>query len=168
MRIPSGWSARWTSGTSRTRSPSRTRSLVVLPHQLPAAAAAARRLPGLRFVLDHAGKPAIAKMEAEPWASHLRDLAVGPNVFCKLSGLVTEADWKHWRIEDLRPFADTVLDAFGPERVMFGSDWPVCTLAADYATVLGTACGLTTRLDPYEQACVLGGTAREAYRLTLP
>ncbi|MET9730423.1 amidohydrolase family protein [Streptomyces sp. NPDC006458] len=142
--------------------------LVVLPHQLPSATAAARRLPGLTFVLDHAGKPAVATAELEPWATDLRDLAAEPNVYCKLSGLVTEADWPHWSVEDLRPYADTVLDAFGPERVMFGSDWPVCTLAADYATVLDTTRRLTTRLDPHEQARVLGDTALTVYRLTLP
>lgn len=142
--------------------------LVILPHQLSAATAAARRLPGLRFVLDHAGKPGIAAATLEPWASHLRALAAEPNTFCKLSGFVTEADWRRWSVKDLRPFAATVLDAFGPDRVMFGSDWPVCTLAADYATVFETAHALIHELAAHEQADVLGGTALSAYRLHLP
>ncbi|MFD5087472.1 amidohydrolase family protein [Kitasatospora sp. NPDC058406] len=142
--------------------------LLVLPHQLPAATAAARRLPGLAFVLDHAGKPAVAVAELRPWASHVRTLAAEPNVSCKLSGLLTEADWERWSIEDLRPFADTVLDAFGPGRVMFGSDWPVCTLAADYATVVSTTRRLIARLDTHEQALVLAGTAGDVYRLRPP
>ncbi|MEE1822949.1 amidohydrolase family protein, partial [Streptomyces sp. BE20] len=131
----------------------------------PAATAAARRLPGLAFVLDHAGKPAVAVAELQPWASHIQNLAGEPNVSCKLSGLLTEADWERWDIEDLRPFADTVLDTFGPDRVMFGSDWPVCTLAADYTTVVDTTRRLISRLHAHDQALVLGGTADRVYRL---
>ncbi|MEV6115188.1 amidohydrolase family protein [Streptomyces sp. NPDC052109] len=139
--------------------------LVVLPHQLPAATAAARRLPGLRFVLDHIGKPGIAAGALQPWASHLRDLAAEPNTCCKLSGLVTEADWHDWTVEDLRPYAETVLDAFGADRVMYGSDWPVCTLAADYAEVLDAARALTAGLGTDERNAVFGGTAVGVYRL---
>ncbi|MEV6056651.1 amidohydrolase family protein [Streptomyces sp. NPDC052107] len=139
--------------------------LVILPHQLPAATAAARRLPGLRFVLDHIGKPAIAQGALEPWASQLRALAAEPNTFCKLSGLVTEADWRGWTVDDLRPFAETVVGAFGPDRVMYGSDWPVCTLAADYAEVLDAARALTLGLSVDERDDVFGGTAMHAYRL---
>ncbi|WP_405877063.1 amidohydrolase family protein [Streptomyces sp. NBC_01136] len=142
--------------------------LVILPHQLPAAAAAARRLPGLRFVLDHVGKPAIVAGALEPWASELRALAAEPNTFCKLSGLVTEADWHGWTVDDLRPFAATVLGAFGPDRVMYGSDWPVCTVAADYTEVLDAARALTVGLSVDERAGVFGGTAVNAYRLRVP
>ncbi|MGW1006023.1 amidohydrolase family protein [Streptomyces sp. NPDC002520] len=142
--------------------------LVILPHQLPAATAAARRLPGLRFVLDHIGKPGIAAGALEPWASELRDLAAEPNTFCKLSGLVTEADWQGWTVDDLRPFAETVLGSFGPDRVMYGSDWPVCTLAADYAEVLDAARALTAGLSVAERGGVFGGTAANAYRLRVP
>jgi len=142
--------------------------LVVLPHQLPAATAAARSLPGLRFVLDHIGKPAIASGALEPWDSELRALAAEPNTFCKLSGLVTEADWRGWTVDDLRPFAETVLGAFGPDRVMYGSDWPVCTVAADYAEVLEAARTLTIGQRVDERSGVFGGTAVNAYRLRLP
>lgn len=142
--------------------------LVILPHQLPAATAVARRLPGLRFVLDHIGKPGIAQGALEPWASQLRALASEPNTFCKLSGLVTEADWRGWTVDDLRPFSDTVLGAFGPDRIMYGSDWPVCTVAADYAKVLDAARALTAGLSVDERGDVFGGTALNAYRLHVP
>ncbi|MGW5256864.1 amidohydrolase family protein [Streptomyces sp. NPDC004012] len=142
--------------------------LVVLPHQLPAATAAARLLPGLRLVLDHIGKPAIASGALEPWVTELRALAAEPNTFCKLSGLVTEADWHGWTVDDLRPFAETVLDAFGPDRVMYGSDWPVCTVAAGYGEVLDAARALTVGLSVDERARVFGGTAVNAYRLHVP
>jgi L-fuconolactonase len=139
--------------------------LLVLPHQLPAAARAAELLPGLTFVLDHLGKPPVGSGESEPWATRLRDLALRPNVYAKLSGLVTEADWRGWTIADLRPFAETALDACGPARLMVGSDWPVCTLAADYGRVLDTARDLTSALGRDEREAVLGGTAVRAYRL---
>ncbi|WP_330280868.1 amidohydrolase family protein [Streptomyces sp. NBC_00588] len=142
--------------------------LVVLPHQLPAATAAARRLPGLRFILDHIGKPAIADGTLEPWASQLRALAAEPNTLCKLSGLVTEADWYGWTVDDLRPFAETVLDAFGPNRIMYGSDWPVCTVAAEYAQVLDAARALTLGLSPDERDDIFARTAVSAYRLRVP
>ncbi|MGW5247534.1 amidohydrolase family protein [Streptomyces sp. NPDC004129] len=145
-----------------------TYDLVVRPHQLPAATAAARRLPGLSFVLDQIGKPAIASGALEPWATELRALAAEPNIFCKLSGLVTEADWHGWTVDDLRPFAETVLDAFGPDRVMYGSDWPVCTVAADYGEVLDAARALTVGISVDERARVFGGTAVNAYRLRVP
>jgi L-fuconolactonase len=139
--------------------------LVVLPHQLPAAIATAAALPQLTFVLDHLGKPPIATGDLEPWAASLRALAAQPNVVCKLSGMLTEADWHEWTIHDLRPYADTVLDAFGPDRLMFGSDWPVCLLAAEYVEVMNTAQALTSGLDPQELSAVFGGTARRVYGL---
>ncbi|WP_217237761.1 amidohydrolase [Streptomyces sp. AC555_RSS877] len=140
--------------------------LVVRPHQLAAAHEAARLLPGLTFVLDHAGKPPIASGELRPWADTVRLLASLPNTVCKLSGMVTEADWDQWSAEDLQPYADTVLDAFGPRRLMFGSDWPVCRLAATYAEVLGVARELTAALHPSERHEVFTGTALRTYGLT--
>ncbi|MEU3917643.1 amidohydrolase family protein [Streptomyces sp. NPDC029004] len=139
--------------------------LVVQPHQLPAAAEAAARLPGLTFVLDHLGKPPIAAGELEPWASEVRALAARPNAVCKLSGMVTEAAWSTWSTPDLRPYAETVLDAFGPDRLMFGSDWPVCLLAASYAEVVAAARALTHRLSEGERTAVFEATARRVYGL---
>ncbi|WP_329287027.1 amidohydrolase family protein [Streptomyces sp. NBC_00691] len=142
-----------------------TYDLVILPHQLPAATTAARDLPELTFVLDHAAKPPVASGELEPWATDLRAFAALPNTVGKLSGLHTEADWHAWTVRDLRPYADTLLDAFGPSRLMFGSDWPVCTLAVPYGRTLATAGALTEAFSPGERAAVFGGTAVETYRL---
>lgn len=139
--------------------------LVVLPHQLPACAKAAAALPELTFVLDHSGKPPIASGELRPWASDVRALAALPNTVCKLSGLVTEADPAAWTTDTLRPYADTVLAAFGPDRLMFGSDWPVCTLAATYGQVVSTAEELTAGLGDTEREAVFSGTATRVYGL---
>ena len=140
--------------------------LLTLPHQLPAATDTVRALPELTFVLDHLSKPPIASGSLDAWAVRLRELAAEPHVYCKLSGLVTEAAWDSWTLEDLRPYTDVALEAFGPERVMFGSDWPVCLLAAPYAAVVDAAEELTATLTPAERAEVFGGTAARAYRLT--
>ncbi|MFC8358244.1 amidohydrolase family protein [Streptomyces griseorubiginosus] len=136
--------------------------LVVLPSQLPACVEAAESLPHLTFVLDHLGKPPVAAGTLEPWASDLRALAALPNTVCKLSGMVTEADPANWTVDDLRPYADTVLDAFGPDRVMYGSDWPVCTSAATYDEVLATAREL---IGPGDADQVLAATATRVYGL---
>ncbi|MBO3751229.1 amidohydrolase family protein [Streptosporangiaceae bacterium NEAU-GS5] len=140
--------------------------LLTLPHQLPAAVDTARALPELTFILDHLSKPPIASGELEPWAARVRELAAEPNVFCKLSGLVTEAG-AGWTVPDLRPYAEVVLDAFGSHRVMFGSDWPVCLLAASYSQVVATAEEMTAALSADERADVFGGTAARAYGLKL-
>ncbi|MER5268808.1 amidohydrolase family protein [Actinosynnema sp. NPDC002837] len=139
--------------------------LLTLVHQLPAAIETVRALPGATFVLDHLSKPPIAAGDLEPWASLLRGLAAEPNVTCKLSGMVTEADPVGWTVADLRPYADVVLDAFGPSRVMFGSDWPVCLLAGSYEEVVAAAEGLTAGLSSAERDEVFGGTATRVYRL---
>lgn len=136
--------------------------LVVLPHHLPACVRTAAALPGLTFVLDHLGKPPIAAGALEPWASGLRALAALPNTVAKLSGLVTEADPASWTVEDLRPYADVALEAFGPGRLMYGSDWPVCTLGAAYGDTLD----LTRRLtDPHDHPQILETTATRVYGL---
>ncbi|MEV0446111.1 amidohydrolase family protein [Streptomyces spectabilis] len=139
--------------------------LVVRPDQLPLCAEAAARLPQVTFVLDHLGKPPVASGALAPWASSLRVLASLPNTVCKLSGLVTEADRATWTVADLRPYADTALEAFGPGRLMFGSDWPVCTLAASYGQVVDAARALAGELSPAERTQVFAGTARRVYGL---
>ncbi len=139
--------------------------LLVLPRQLPAAAEAVSRVPDLTFVLDHAGKPPIASKELEPWAGDIRTLAARPNTVCKFSGLVTEAAWATWTTADLAPYAETVVDAFGPDRLMFGSDWPVCRLAATYAEVVGAARTLTAHLSEDERTAVFETTAGRVYGL---
>jgi L-fuconolactonase len=139
--------------------------LVITSGQLAASARAAAAVPDLLFVLDHLGKPPIASGRTEPWAADLRGLAALPNTSAKLSGLVTEADWHRWRVADLRPYADTALDAFGPGRLMFGSDWPVCTLAASYPGVLAAARTLTEQLSPAERKALFAVTATSVYGL---
>jgi L-fuconolactonase len=131
--------------------------LLVQAPQRPAAYATAKQLPDVSFVLDHAGKPAIAAGEWEPWASWIADLAQLPNVTCKLSGLTTQATWDTWSAKDIGPYAQHVLESFGPDRVMFGSDWPVCELAGSYAEVLALARDLLP-------AASLGDTARRVYQ----
>ena len=137
--------------------------LLVTPRELPAAHAAVRALPGLSFVLDHAAKPAIARGQWQPWADAVAALGRLPNVSCKLSGLVTEAGRHDWRPERILPYARHVLDAFGPDRVLFGSDWPVCHLAAGYDEVVALAESATGTLDAAERAAVFGGTAGRVY-----
>ena len=139
--------------------------LLVVPHQLPAAVEAVRAVPDGVFVLDHCAKPAIASGALEPWATDLKALAALPNVACKLSGLVTEARWDDWSVGGLAPYAEVVLDAFGPERLMAGSDWPVCLLAATYAEVWAAHRALLGSLSDAERDAVLDGTARRTYRL---
>jgi L-fuconolactonase len=139
--------------------------LLVTPRELACAVATARALPEVRFVLDHGGKPPVAAGGWEPWTALITELAALPNVSCKLSGLITEADWASWRPQDVQPYARHLLDAFGPERVLFGSDWPVCTLAGRYADVYALAEQAVAALAPAEQAAVLGGNAARVYRL---
>ncbi|MEV4312455.1 amidohydrolase family protein [Actinocrispum sp. NPDC049592] len=142
--------------------------LLILPQQIPAAVETVAAFPDAPFVLDHCAKPPIASGSLEPWATAIRELAGFENVVCKLSGLVTEADWTQWTVDGLKPYADVVLDAFGPSRLMFGSDWPVCLLAGSYADVVGAAEELTSGLTLVEQAEVFGGTASRVYQLGAP
>jgi L-fuconolactonase len=139
--------------------------LLVRPGQLPAALAVTGALGDVRFVLDHGAKPDIASGRLEPWASLIRDLAARPNVSCKVSGLVTEAG-PGWRRGQIAPFLDHLLDCFGPGRLMFGSDWPVCMLVAGYAEVVAVARdALAPRLGPAELHAVFAANAVGAYRL---
>jgi L-fuconolactonase len=139
--------------------------LLVTPREMPTALAAAEELPEVRFVLDHAGKPPIASGEWQPWAEQLAGIADHPNVACKLSGLITEADQDSWRPQDVLPYARHVLASFGADRVMFGSDWPVCTLAGRYADVFALAEQAVASLDPEERHAVLGANAIRLYGL---
>jgi L-fuconolactonase len=139
--------------------------LLIRPHQLPGAVETAAELSQLRFVLDHGGKPDIAGGGLEPWASDIADLSLMPNVAVKLSGLVTEADHDAWTVEQLRPYADVLIEAFGPDRIMFGSDWPVCLLATSYEVWVATATALMAGLTEAERQQIFGATAARWYRL---
>jgi len=120
-----------------------TFDLCVRHEQLSAVTELVRRVPEVQFVLDHFGKPPVKAGKTEPWATQLRALAQLPNVACKMSGLTTEADWQNWRLENMKPYFDIALRAFGPDRVLFGGDWPVSTLATDYSGWLATVLVLT-------------------------
>jgi L-fuconolactonase len=134
-------------------------------HQLDGVVRLVRTCPGTRFLLDHFGKPDIKGGQLDPWRRHITDLAALPNVDCKLSGLVTEADHEHWTAADLRPYVDHVLATFGPHRLLFGGDWPVVKLAASYTRWLDTARALVSHLSPPAQAAVFHDNALRVYRL---
>ncbi len=121
--------------------------------------------PGQPFVLDHIAKPPIAEGRLAPWESDLRALAALPNVCCKLSGMVTEALWNAWQPGDFHPYLDVVFEAFGPERLMIGSDWPVCTLSAEYAAAMGIVLDYIRQIPPTAQAGILGENCVRFYGL---
>jgi L-fuconolactonase len=141
--------------------------LLVRERELPAARAVAERLPELTLVVDHLAKPRIREAAMQPWAGELAALAGRPNVACKVSGLVTEADWATWTPAQLAPYVAHAAEVFGPERLLFGSDWPVCLLAAGYGEVVAAAAEALDRagLGPAEREAVFGANARRLYRL---
>lgn len=150
-------------GVGQLRSFGLTYDLLVFPRQLPAASEVVSRFPQQQFVLDHIAKPSIKERRLEPWLTEIRDLARLPNVFCKLSGLVTEADHQHWREEDLLPYLDVVAEAFGPARLMIGSDWPVCLLAANYERTMNVVSAWAKKFSPAEQAGIFGNNCARFY-----
>lgn len=135
-------------------------------HQLAAVIKLVRRCPHTNFILDHAGKPDIAAGLLDPWREHITQLAALPNVVCKLSGMITEADHAGWTMDDLRPYVAHLLTAFGPERLLFGSDWPVAKLAGSYTRWLEVAQELTSTLPSAARSAVFRDNARRVYRLT--
>lgn len=155
-------------GLAAVRDRGLTFDLLVRERELPAALAVVRRFPDLRFVLDHAAKPPIAtRAMPSGWADGITQLAAAPNVWCKLSGLVTEADWRAWTLDDLRPYVAHIVTSFGPSRIVFGSDWPVCLLAASYERVAQAARRLVAELVAHEKqrAPIFGANAVAAYEL---
>lgn len=143
-----------------------TYDILIFPHHLEAALELVDAFPRQPFVIDHLAKPKIRGSIMEPWKRQIRELATRPHVCCKLSGMVTEADPQRWKPDDLRPYVEVVLEAFGTSRVMYGSDWPVCLLAADYGRVLHSVESLIAHLSHDEQADILGGTACRFYGIT--
>jgi L-fuconolactonase len=152
-------------GVGHLRAFGLTYDVLVYAHQLPAALALVDRLPDQPFVVDHLAKPRIRDGAMEPWTSHMQTLAEHPNVCCKVSGMVTEADWERWRPEDLRPYLDVVFEAFGADRLMFGSDWPVCLLAASYQRVVEVVETYASQVSASDRESVFGGTAARFYGL---
>lgn len=131
------------------------------------AATLAQRLPSLRMVIDHLSKPQIKGRRTDDWLPQLQAAARFPNVYCKLSGMITEADWRRWTAEDLKPYVQATLDCFGPQRCMFGSDWPVCELAGSYQAVHQALLDALGPISANEREQIFGNTAAEFYRLSL-
>lgn len=152
-------------GLAALRAYDLTYDILIFPRHLPVACQVVAQYPDQPFVLDHIAKPFIGDRVIDPWAEGIQRLAAFPNVYCKASGLVTEADWQRWQPVDLRPYLDTVFEAFGPKRIMFGSDWPVCTVAGTYAEVAHVIYDYVEHLSEHEQAAVWGETACGFYGL---
>ena len=150
-------------GIGKLRARGLTYDILIYAPQLPQACELVRQFPDQPFVLDHMAKPLIAAGELQPWTNDLRELAAAPNVCCKLSGLITEADWRAWKPADFQPYLDVALDAFGPRRLMIGSDWPMCTLAASYRQAMEIVTQYIWRLSAGEQADILGRNAAKFY-----
>jgi L-fuconolactonase len=141
--------------------------ILIYPKHLSVAAEFVGRFPRQRFVLDHLAKPFIKHAIVQPWEAEIRELAKFPNVYCKLSGLVTEADWQAWTPDQLAPYLDVAFDCFGPGRVMFGSDWPVCTVAGSYSRVFQGIENYARRFPVEVQEAVLGRNAAAFYGLSV-
>ena len=139
--------------------------ILIYERQLPQTLDFARRHPGQSFVLDHLAKPSVRKRELEPWRRNLKELAREPGVSCKLSGLVTEAEWNTWTLDDLKPYLDAALEAFGPDRLMAGSDWPVCLVASSYKRWWAALHEWAGPLTTAEREQIFGRTAKRIYSL---
>lgn len=142
-----------------------TYDILIYPKQLAAACEFAGRFPKQPFVIDHLAKPLIRDRAMEPWRTQIRAVAARPNVYCKLSGLITEADWRKWSADDCRPYFDVVFEAFGIDRLMFGSDWPVCLLAGSYQRVKDLIGDYTRNLSAADRAKIFGVNAARFYGL---
>lgn len=142
-----------------------TYDILIYAEQLAAACEFVGRFPHQLFVIDHMAKPRVRDRAMEPWRSQMRRIAAHPNVYCKLSGLITEADWRSWSADACRPYLDVVFEAFGVDRVMFGSDWPVCLLAGTYEQVKDLIGDYTRDLPAADRAKILGANAAQFYGL---
>ena len=152
-------------GISHLRQFGFTYDILIYPKQLPAAIELVSKFPEQRFVIDHLAKPEVKSKNIEFWAMHVRRIAESPNVYCKLSGLVTQADWQNWEPADFTPYLDIVVDAFGPDRLMFGSDWPVCLLAASYVQVKQIVGDYVHSFTVEQKENIFGGNAIRFYGL---
>ncbi|MFM9025544.1 MAG: amidohydrolase family protein [Planctomycetaceae bacterium] len=150
-------------GISQLRAFDLAYDLLLHPRHLPVAVRLVREFPDQRFVLDHIAKPAMREGLVSPWREDLERLAECPNVTCKLSGLVTEAHWGRWRPEEFHRYLDIVVAVFGPERLMIGSDWPVCTLSGDYVGTMSVVVDYLRRFPAHVREAVLGGTCARVY-----
>ena len=139
--------------------------ILIFPKQLQAALSLVERFPEQSFVIDHIAKPSIKDGTLQPWKNLIKEFSQFTNVTCKISGMVTEADWREWKPEDMKPFLETILETFDPNRLMYGSDWPVCLLASDYSGVFDLAKHYLSQLSLEEQRHAFGGTAARFYNI---
>ncbi len=139
--------------------------ILINERHLPVAAEFVKRFPRQRFVLDHMAKPPIKSGAIDSWTRGIRELAAFPNVFCKMSGLVTEADWANWKGDEITPYLDVAFQAFGADRLMIGSDWPVCMVAGSYERVLIVVTSYLDGHDSTARESVLGGNAQRFWKL---
>jgi L-fuconolactonase len=158
-------SDKFQNGISCLRHFNYTYDILIYPHQIPAAVKLSEKNPDQKFILDHIAKPLIIKKEFEPWASGIKELAKNKNVYCKISGLITEADYKKWKEEDIHPYLDIVFEAFEDERILFGSDWPVCLLAGTYNQVKSLVENYMTNASVEEKEKVFAKNAISFYNL---
>ena len=142
-----------------------TYDILIYPHQLEEANKMIEKNPDQAFVLDHLAKPYIKDQKIERWTSHIKQLAKNRNVYCKLSGMITEADWNHWQAKDFDKYLSVALEAFGVDRLMFGSDWPVCLLAGSYQHVVKIVDQFIMKLNPKDQYKIMGENAQNFYNL---
>ena len=154
-------------GISFLRQFNLTYDILIYPKHLPVATEFVAKFPDQPFVLDHIAKPFIKAQQLAPWSQHIRELAQHPQVYCKLSGLVTEADWHHWQPDHFKPYLEVVTEAFGPDRLMIGSDWPVCTLAGTYPDVMNLVKEYLNQFSKADQEKIMGGNAIRFYNLTV-
>lgn len=140
--------------------------ILIYPKQLPAASELVAAVPEQHFVVDHLAKPEIKVGRKKGWEAQIREIAKNPNVFCKISGMVTEADWRSWKKQDFAPYLDVVFEAFGVDRLMFGSDWPVCLVAATYSQVVDIVEDYVNRNAPAAKKGIFGENASRFYGLT--
>ena len=150
-------------GIAQLREFDLTYDLLLFPKHIPAAVRLVEEFPDQPFVLDHIAKPSIAKGLVSPWQEDIHLLAHFPNVSCKLSGMVTEAKWQQWQPEDFRPYLDTVVEAFGSDRLMIGSDWPVSLLSSDYASTMQLVIEYLQQFPEDAQSAILGGNCGRFY-----
>jgi L-fuconolactonase len=142
-----------------------TYDILIFPDQLKFCRKLVAEFPDQKFVIDHLAKPGIKNGEIEEWKNEMNLMAAYPNVYCKISGMVTEADWKNWKDEDFKPYLDVLVDAFGVERLMYGSDWPVCLLAGSYEKVMSIVINYFSSFSPEEQDQIFGLNAKHFYKL---
>lgn len=153
-------------GISKLNQYGLTYDILIFPHQISEATALVTKFPEQPFVLDHLAKPYIKAKEIENWQSDIEILAQSKNVLCKISGMVTEADWMKWSVDDFTPYLDVIFESFGTERIMFGSDWPVCKLAGEYDQVLHLVEDYISKFSTKEQQKIMGDNAINFYNLS--